>query len=475
MAGKKKKTKEKVVPINKSLKKTPKRKSAKKNTNSFGTPFTSRKKSTQRFSSNYQIRIKVFGVGGGGGNAISRMQETVNTRGVDMIAVNTDSQELDKCLVRYRIHIGKNLTRGHGTGMDPEFGRQAAEENRSEIVESVKDADLVFVTAGLGGGTGSGGAPIVARAAKESGALTIAIVTKPFTFEGPQRARIAEDALAKLRDSVDALIVVPNDRVFNVIKKDTLILKAFQRIDDILKDAIFGISELISATGINNVDFADVKTIMKDAGSALIGVGLATGKDRAVVAATEAINSPLLEFSIDGAQGVLFGVSGGRDLKMNEINDIAKTITETTDPGARIIFGTYHDRKIKKGALKVTLIATGFNGSSPSLSPSFEDLMPEDSSLSLFGDDILSETESEETPTEIADEPRLINESVFSKNKKREEESKDTPLDLDSKKDKDVARRGGKVQKSVKSPEPVKDRGDIWEIPAFLRRKKKKD
>lgn len=437
-----------------------------------------RKKTGLRFAENYQIRIKVFGVGGGGGNAISRMQETINTRGVDMIAVNTDSQELDKCLVRYKIHVGKNLTRGQGTGMDPEFGRQAAEENRSEIVEAVKDVDLVFVTAGLGGGTGSGGAPIVARAAKESGALTVAIVTKPFTFEGPQRAQIAENALARLRESVDALIVVPNDRVFSVIKKDTLILKAFQRIDDILKDAIFGISDLISSTGINNVDFADVKTIMKDAGSALIGVGIASGKDRAVVAASDAINSPLLEFSIEGAQGILFGVSGGRDLKMGEINDIAKTITATTDPGAKIIFGTYHDRKIRKGAIKVTLIATGFNGAAPSAGASFDDLLSENS-MGLFDvdDSPFDIVDSSPEPVEdLPDQPRLINESVFTKNSKREEDSKETPLDFSgNKKGKDIPRRGNKPRQDLKSPEPVKDKGDLWEIPAFLRRKKKKE
>jgi len=419
-----------------------------------------------------QIKVKVFGVGGGGGNAISRMSETMNTRSIDMIAVNTDSQDLEKCTVKYRIHIGKNLTRGRGTGMNPELGRQAGEENRSEIVEAVADTDLVFITAGLGGGTGSGAAPIVARAAKEGGALTIAIVTKPFTFEGPQRLAIADEAIANLRNCVDALIIVPNDRIFNVIKKETPHLKAFQRIDDILKDAIFGITGLIASTGINNVDFADVETIMKDAGSALIGVGISTGKDRAISAATQAINSPLLEFSIDGAQGVLFGVSGGRDLKMSEINDIAKTITATTDPSAKIIFGTYHDRKLKKGVLKVTLIATGFTGE---LRPAITS--EEESAFDLFSDNLLDsglqtqeveEAESKEEDVYVPgpEQPRLINESVFAKDREDSTKNKNA-------RNREVSKGGSKTEK-IAGPEPVNDNSDIWEIPAFLRRKKKK-
>ena len=312
----------------------------------------------------YAAKIKVIGVGGGGGNAVSRMQEDFQIKSVDFIAINTDAQDLDYCKAKHRIYIGKNLTRGLGTGMNPELGRQAAEETRSEIVEALKGADLVFITAGLGGGTGSGAAPVIAEAARELGALTVAVVTKPFSFEGAQRSRIAQEALIKLKDKVDTLIVVPNDRIFSVIKKDTPVVKAFEFIDDVLRHSVQGIAELIAMPGIVNVDFADVKAIMKDAGSALVGIGIATGQERAGSAVDQAINSPLLETSIDGAKGILFAVSGGKDLRLNEIHDIAKSIGESVDPSAKIIFGAYHDRKLRKGALKVILFATGFNGGS---------------------------------------------------------------------------------------------------------------
>ncbi|MDP2695638.1 MAG: cell division protein FtsZ [bacterium] len=319
-------------------------------------------KNTKGNLNDYLAKIKVVGVGGGGGNAISRMRDDMQLKGVEFIAINTDAQELDQCGAKTKIHIGKNLTRGLGTGMNPEIGRQVAEENRSDIAENVKGADLVFITAGLGGGTGSGASPIVAEAARESGALTIAIVTKPFTFEGAQRNRIASEALVRLKEKVDAVIVIPNDRIFSVIKKDTPLIKSFEYVDNVLLDAVRGLSEMIAIPGIINVDFADVKAILKDSGSALVGIGIAGGQDRAITAVNNAINSPLVEISIDGAKGVLLGVAGGRDMRMNEINDMAKSISERIDSGARIIFGAYHDRKIKAGQLKVTLIAAGFNG-----------------------------------------------------------------------------------------------------------------
>ena len=247
--------------------------------------------------------------------------------------------------------------------MNPDLGRQAAEENRSEISEAVKGADLVFFAAGLGGGTGSGATPIVAEAAKQAGALTIAVVTKPFTFEGSQRERIATEALMKLKDKVDAIIVVPNDRIFTVIGKDTPIIKAFEAIDEILRNALKGLVEIIAMPGIINVDFADVKNIMQDAGIAIVGVGTASGPDRAVKAVTAALHSPLLETSPDGAKAVLLGITGGRDLRMTEVNDAAKIVAQTADPGARIIFGAYYDRNLKPGQLKVTVVAAGFNGS----------------------------------------------------------------------------------------------------------------
>ena len=246
--------------------------------------------------------------------------------------------------------------------MNPDLGRQAAEENRSEIVEALKGADMVFITCGEGGGTGTGASPVIAEIAKELGILTIAIVTKPFSFEGAQRAFLAQEGITKLRERVDTLITVPNDRIFSVINKDTSLIKAFEEIDEILKNAVLGITELIMFPGIVNVDFADVKTIMAEAGSAIIGFGIAGGQERASRAANLAINSPLLEATIDGAKGVLFSVSGHRDLKMNEINEVAKLISESVDQSAKIIFGAYHDRKLNKGQLKVTLVATGFNG-----------------------------------------------------------------------------------------------------------------
>ncbi len=307
------------------------------------------------------VKIKVVGVGGAGGNIISRMSKDFG-RGVEFIAINTDAQDLDCCLARKKINIGRNLTKGMGTGMNPDLGRQAAEENRSDITEALDGADLVFLAAGMGGGTGTGAMPVVAEVAREIGALTVAVITKPFFFEGSQRNRIAEEGMLKLKDRVDSLIVVPNDRIFGVISSDTSLMKAFIKIDEILKNTVKGISEIISSAGLINVDFADVKTIMANAGLALVGVGQAAGKGRAGKAAAQAISSPLLEFSIDGAKGVLFGVSGGSDLKMAEVNEAAKVVTENVDPGARIIFGAYFDRKLKPGQIKISLIATGFNG-----------------------------------------------------------------------------------------------------------------
>jgi len=309
--------------------------------------------------------VKVIGVGGGGGNAVSRMSRNF-TRGVDFIAINTDHQDLDHCEVKHKLYIGKGLTKGLGTGMNPDLGRQAAEENRSEISEAVKDADLVFLAAGMGGGTGTGATPVVAEAAKQAGALTIAVVTKPFAFEGSQRERIAQEGLMKLKDKVDAIIVVPNDRIFTVISKDTPILKAFESIDEVLRNALKGLVEIIAMPGIINVDFADVKNIMQDAGVAIVGVGLASGQDRAVAAVQAALHSPLLETSPEGAKAVLLGISGGRDLKMTEINEAAKIVAQTADPGARIIFGAYYDKNLKPNQIKVTVVAAGFNGGSAS-------------------------------------------------------------------------------------------------------------
>lgn len=305
-------------------------------------------------------KIKVIGVGGGGNNSVSRMVE-VGIKGVEFIAINTDAQQLHYCKAPKKIHIGKNLTRGLGAGMNPDLGRQAAEENREEIHEAIKGADMVFITCGLGGGTGTGASPIVAEAAKEAGCLTVGVVTKPFHFEGRKRAEIAEMGLESLKTKVDTLITIPNDRIFNLIDEKTTILQAFEAVDDVLRQAVQGISDLIVIPGIINLDFADVKTIMENAGSALIGIGRAQGEKRAEEAARQAINSPLLEVSINGAKGLLFNITGSSDLTMNEIEQAAKIITESLDPDARIIFGAVANENAPKGELKVTVIATGFD------------------------------------------------------------------------------------------------------------------
>lgn len=363
-------------------------------------------------------KIKVVGVGGAGGNAVSRMYDNF-PRSVDLIAINTDIQDLKYTKAKKRIHIGKNSTKGLGTGMNPDLGRQAAEENREEIANALKGADIVFITAGFGGGTGTGAGPIVAEVARELGILTVAVITKPFGFEGAKRSQVAYEGLSRIRGFVDTLITIPNDRIFSIINKDTPLMKAFKEIDEILKNSVLGITELITSSGIVNVDFADVKAIMGDAGSAIIGIGVAGGQDRALKAANLAINSPLLESSIDCAKGLLFSVSGNRDLRMNEINEIAKLISENADQSAKIIFGTYLDKKINKGQLKVTLIATGFNGN-------FND--KENILLSEFlnKDSILEK----ENGMEINEEGELLNPKLFSEelekgNKKEKDESED--------------------------------------------------
>lgn len=304
-------------------------------------------------------RIKVIGVGGSGKNAVNHMINS-KVKGVDFISINTDAQDLHHSLAKKRIHIGKNLTRGLGTGMNPEMGRRAVEETKEDVQEALKGADMVFVACGLGGGTGSGASPVVARTAKELGALTVAVVTKPFFFEGQARSRIAEAGLEELRKEVDAIIVIPNDRLLSTIDKNTTVKNAFSICDEILRQAVEGISDLITTPGLINIDFADIRTVMENAGSALMGIGSAIGDNRAIEAAKMAINSPLLDVSINGAKGVLFSIAGGEDLTMFEIQDAAKVITESVDPNAKVIFGTVRDDKLKKNEVKVTVIAAGF-------------------------------------------------------------------------------------------------------------------
>ena len=310
-------------------------------------------------------RIKVVGVGGSGGNALARMIEA-RIHGVEFIAVNTDAQALHNTNAPTKIHIGKSLTRGLGAGMNPDIGRQAAIDTKEEIGTAIKGADMVFVTMGLGGGTGTGAGPIVADIARDMGALTVAVVTKPFSFEGATRMRIAEEGWNLMREKVDALITIPNDRLLSIIDRKTPLLESFAIVDDVLRQGVQGISDLITIPGIINVDFADVKAIMANSGSALMGIGRASGDDRAIEAAKMAINSPLLEVSIDGAKGVLFNVSGGTDLAMAEINEAARIITEHIDSEAKVIFGAVMDETLKKGEIKITVVATGFATATPS-------------------------------------------------------------------------------------------------------------
>ncbi len=303
-------------------------------------------------------KIKVVGVGGGGGSAVNRMVNA-DIKGVDFIALNTDVQDLYHNLAKTKLHIGKNITRGLGAGMDPEIGKRAAEESQNEIKELLSDSDMVFVTAGMGGGTGTGAASVVANIAREAGALVVGVVTKPFAFEGKQRMILAEDGIKSLKQEVDTLITIPNEKLFQVSEDKITLQNAFSLADDILRQGIQGISELISLHGYVNVDFADVRSIMSNAGSALMGVGQRGGDNRAVEAAKQAINSPLLEMSIDGAHGILFTITGSSDLGVHEFDEAAKVITASAAPDARIIFGTVVDDSLTD-EIRVTVIATGF-------------------------------------------------------------------------------------------------------------------
>lgn len=373
-------------------------------------------------------RIKVVGVGGSGLNVVNHMINS-KVKGVEFIAINTDAQDLHGSLAKKKIHIGKNLTKGLGAGMNPEIGRRAIEETKEEVQEAIKGADMVFLTCGLGGGTGSGASSVAAAIARETNALTVAVVTKPFFFEGKHRMRIAENALAELRKEVDAIVVIPNDRLLNQISKETTALNAFAMCDDVLKQAVEGISDLITTPGIINIDFADVRAILKDSGSALMGVGIASGEKRAEEAAKMAINSPLLDISINGAQGILFSIAGGDDLTMHEIQEAAKIITETMDEDAKVIFGTVNDANLKKGEVKVTIIAAGFPEAGPK--------------KSLFGGMMKEEPKVEEPKAKI-----------FSS----------MP----------VERKEEKIEKKETKALVTEDNDDEWgAVPSFLRRNRK--
>ena len=312
-------------------------------------------------------RIKVLGIGGSGTNAVNRMSE-LGIRGVEFVAINTDAQALHNNQSDRKVHIGKSVTKGLGSGMNPELGRQAAEESIEELEEVIDSSDMVFITCGLGGGTGTGAAPIVAELAKNKGILTVAVVTKPFTFEGSKRKEVAETGYDNLKDKVDAIISVHNDRILQIIDKKTSLVEAFKTVDEVLRQGISGISDLITTHGIVNADFADVKSIMQDAGTALMGIGRASGENRAAEAAKAAINSPLLELTIDGAKGVLFNVTGGSSLGMFEIDEAAKVITKSIDPDAKVKFGAVIDENMGD-EVRITVIATGFDETSKRPSP----------------------------------------------------------------------------------------------------------
>ncbi|MFH1970980.1 MAG: cell division protein FtsZ [Patescibacteria group bacterium] len=305
-------------------------------------------------------KIAVIGVGGGGGNAVSSMLDTESILGVEFVALNTDAQVLLANKAPTKIQIGEKITKGLGVGGNPDTGEQAAEESIEKIKELVLDTDMVFITAGMGGGTGTGASPVVARAAREAGALTVAIVTKPFSFEGTRRAVLAEDGIEKLKEEVDTLIVIPNQRLMDVIDRKMTLLEAFKVVDSVLGQAVLGISEIITVPGLVNVDFADVKAIMKSAGSALLGIGTGVGENRAQMAARAAVSSPLLDLSIEGARGVLFNISGGNDLTMYEVDEAAKIISAAADPDANIIFGAVIKEELSD-QLRITVIATGFD------------------------------------------------------------------------------------------------------------------
>ncbi|HEM61247.1 MAG TPA: cell division protein FtsZ, partial [Chloroflexi bacterium] len=306
-------------------------------------------------------KIKVIGVGGGGGNAINRMIKE-NIQGVEFIAVNTDAQALFFSEAPYQIRIGDKLTKGLGAGGDPQIGADAAKESEEELRKAVADSDMVFITAGIGGGTGTGASPLIAQLAKETGALTIGVVTKPFTFEGSRRREAAEQGIMELKERVDTLIIIPNDRLLELVDKKASIQQAFSIADDVLRQGIQGISELITVPGLINLDFADVRTIMCKGGSALMAVGKASGDTRAVDAAYAAVSSPLLDVTIDGATGVLFNVTGGTDLTLHEVDEAARVIRDMAHPDVNLIFGAVMDPEMKEGEVQITVIATGFDG-----------------------------------------------------------------------------------------------------------------
>jgi cell division protein FtsZ len=404
-------------------------------------------------SENFAL-IKVIGVGGGGSNAVNRMIRA-EMMGVEFISVNTDAQALLQSDAPHKIRIGDKMTRGLGAGADPSVGQRAAEEDSEKIYEALKDADMIFITAGMGGGTGSGAAPVIAEIAKDLGSLTVGVVTKPFSFEGMRRKLVAEQYTENLKEKVDTLITIPNDRLREVVDKKTSIVDAFRVVDDVLRQGVQGISDLITVPGLINLDFADVKTIMRDAGSSMMGIGMGTGENRAVDAAKAAVMSPLLEVNITGARGILFNVTGGSDLGLFEVNEAAEVIKEAADPEANIIFGTVIDDRMRD-EVKVTVIATGFDATKKT-KPRFgaESAANVEEGLDERSREILAEIERDrEQRANLEDQ--MGQESPFARPSERE---------------------ATEVRPSERQPLPVQglDRPQYGEtdldIPSFLRRK----
>lgn len=364
-------------------------------------------------------RIKVCGVGGGGSAAIERMIAT-GVQGIEFVAVNTDAQALHHSHATHKLHIGQTTTRGLGAGADPEVGRKAAQESAADIAKMLKGADMVFITLGAGGGTGTGAAPLIAQAAKEAGALVVAIATRPFSFEGERRRRNADAGIAALKGNVDTLITIPNDRILGMIDRKTSLLEAFKVVDEVLQQGVQGISNLITVHGLINLDFADIKSVMANAGSALMGIGRAKGDNRAVEAARQAIESPLLEVSVEGAQGVLFNITGGRNMSMHEIDEAAKTITEAVDPDANIIFGAVLDETMDDD-IQITVVATGFDGvrePAPVVrrESSFDvpdPVLPSASRSPFFAADEDDDADEVEAPEPVSARPRVMNSGPF--------------------------------------------------------------
>ena len=416
-------------------------------------------------------RIRVVGVGGSGCNAINHMINS-KVKGVEFVAVNTDAQDLHRSLAKRKIHIGKNLTRGLGAGMNPDLGRRAAEETRQEIQEALQGSDMVFITCGMGGGTGTGASATVAKIAKELGALTVAVVTRPFSFEGAQRNMIAEKGLADLKKEVDAYLAIPNDKLLSIVEATMSAKNAFALADEILRQAVEGVSDIITTPGEINTDFNDIKTIMEGAGPALMGIGIADGDNRAKEAAALAVNSPLLDVSINGAKGILFVVAGADDLGILEVQEAAKVISESVDKSAKVIFGIMRDEKLKKGQIRIIVIATGFpegEGSDTSNAGNGVE-------RSLFA---MEPKEQQETRSSIfsaatrREEPTHMPEPVH-ENIREEAEVVVAPAPRHKEEPIVTAQPQRRIDNEMITPPVVEEEDDTWgAIPSFLRRHKK--